>query len=268
MEAPTPTETRQRFLEGFAAQVGLERAVFASHGITVVGRDDRAGTGIAACYRVDQHLVVWADPAVVDALPTVELQGARGGLPDDGALGNVLAAAGFEFVAGGVMCTLQTPVPTRPAVPAPFEARRLHAEDDGDVIRVREFLEQCDPDELELAGLADFGDFTEYDEVAINVVVDTTARRSAGLDANDPIVAYSSAMDWDWDPVFADIAVIVLGSQRGRGLARIVTTEAMADIHAMDRLPLYRFRADNVASAHLAAALGFAPVTTLGLYRR
>ena len=93
------------------------------------------------------------------------------------------------------------------------------------------------------------------DEIAINVVEDLEASAV-------PIVAYSSAMDWSWDPHFADIAVLVHPSVRGLGLARTVAATTVNDLLDMDRLPLYRYRADNVASARVAAAVGFVPATT------
>jgi RimJ/RimL family protein N-acetyltransferase len=247
---------RRQFLDGLMHQVGLGGTVCSVPGATVVGRDDRAGTGQVACYRVDRHLIVWADPAVVDHVPAVDhlTDSAGAPLPDDG-VDTALRAAGFEFVAAGVMRTL-VDVPDRPAaLPHRFRLRPLDAAVPEHVAAIRSFIESSDPDELDLAGLADFGDFMDFDEIAINVVEDLEASAV-------PIVAYSSAMDWSWDPHFADIAVLVHPSARGLGLARTVAATTVNDLLDMDRLPLYRYRADNVASARVAAAVGFVPATT------
>ena len=75
-------------------------------------------------------------------------------------------------------------------------------------------------------------------------------------------------MDWPWDPLFADIAVLVAPTVRGLGLARAVTLTTVHGILDAGRLPLYRYRADNHASARVAAAVSFAPVTSLALHRR
>ena len=56
-------DTSRRFLDGLAVAAGLGGvADLDDPGTSVVGGDDRAGTGSLACYRTAHHLVVWGGP--------------------------------------------------------------------------------------------------------------------------------------------------------------------------------------------------------------
>jgi RimJ/RimL family protein N-acetyltransferase len=258
--------TRARFLEGFAAQVGLTVGDLARPGVSIAPRADRAGSRAVACYRADRRLVLWCDPDVADRLASIGIGQDRAEtspateatVPDAGQLGQALAAAGFDAVAEGVMLVLghQPPPVAKPT--GPYDHRSLDADDPSDMAAIRAFVDRSDPDDVEAAALDEIDD--GFDEVAIEVLVDDGPQ-------GNRLVAYASALAWDWDPGFADIGVLVDRSHRGRGLARFVAARSIEAQLAAGMLPLYRHETSNPASAAVARSLGFVPVTSLSYFR-
>lgn len=263
---PEPPATLDRtggvFVEGLARQIGVGADRLAGAGTTVVSTDSRNGFDGFVGYRLHRHVVLWADPAVVDRLPSV---------PDDRPLSTaeidrIATAAGFERSIGATMRLL--PDGTAPLGSAPdrhsdpgsgrFDELVLElpaADAPGLVDRVRGLTARCDPGEVEEA---DLDDLDNFDEAAIAIV----ASGSGG-----PVAAYASACTWDWDPVLGDIGVLVDDRFRHRGLGRLVVARCSAGLLADGRIPLYRHDRANTGSARLAESLGFRPVTQLDLYR-
>ncbi|MFN3215176.1 MAG: GNAT family N-acetyltransferase [Acidimicrobiales bacterium] len=260
------TATRARFLEGFAAQVGLTVGDLARPGLSIAPRVDRAGSRAVACYQADRRLVLWCDPDVADRLASIGIGQGRtetapateAGVPDAAQLGHALATAGFEWVAEALMLVLGHQPPPVATPPGRYDHRSLRADDPSDMAAIRAFVDRSDPDDVEAAALDEIDD--GFDEVAIEVLVDD------GPDG-DRLVAYASALAWDWDPGFSDIGVLVDRSHRGRGLARFVVARSIEAQLAAGLLPLYRHETSNPASAAVARSLGFVRVTSLSYFR-
>lgn len=247
---------RRRFVDGFAGVLDLDPALIDRPGTSVLTRADRAGTGVVACYCVGRRLVLWADPALDGVLGDIRLASAGRSVADIDEVDALLADAGFVPVSRGEICVLDQRSPVPPP-PGPYTLRQLSADEPDHVDAIRAFVAGCDPAEVTAAGLDDLDDF---DEVAVNVIVDN----GSGADA---IVAYSSAMDWAWDPVFGDLAALVHVDHRRRGLAAVVVAAAIDDLLTLGRAPLYRYSTDNLASARLAAVLGFRPVARFTIHQ-
>ena len=252
-----PSAARARFLASFAGRVGLAPEVLHVPGSTVVATEHRAGSGVAVCYWIGRHAVLWCDPAVVDTVRTAAAEWVGGTLAvPAAAVSDLLVGAGFGHVEDADMCVLATDPPA-PSCPEGYHERRLSDGEPADVDLIRAFTARSDPAEVEEAALDDLDDFAE---TAIDVLVDD------GPDS-DHIVAYASAAAWDWDPVLADIGVLVDRGHRGRGLARFVVAGCAAALLHDGRVPLYRHAHSNLGSARVARSVGFAPVTTLAFYR-
>ena len=196
-----PTAIRERFLDGLASAAGVDRDALVRPAppswVATIG----PGSQALACYRVGDHLVVWADPAVVDRAreaglidvdhrPAMDRRcpravGRRGRLPPPGHRGQ--QSAGRPAHVAGTLST-------------DYRQWWLSYDDEVDRAAVRAFVERCDPDEVDDAALDEFDDVREE---AINVVVPASVGRPTG--DRGPIVAYASASSWDWDEVFADI---------------------------------------------------------------
>jgi RimJ/RimL family protein N-acetyltransferase len=247
-------EVRSRFLDGLAAAAGVDRASLARPRTTVVGRDDRAGSGALACYRADRHLVLWGDPAVVDRVAHLDDPTTT---PAAAPLRARLASAGFELVAEVVSNVLAgQPIPPV-ELTGPYRHHWLAVERPDHVDAVRAFVARCDPADVEAAALDELDD--GYDDEAINVC--------SPLDVEDlHPVAYASASRWTWDPDFGDIGVLVEPDHRGRGLGRFVAAHTVERLFSVGRLPLYRHEVSNHGSRAIAAGLGFEPVVTLAYF--
>lgn len=247
---------RSRFLTGLEVAACLQPGTLTRPGTSVSATDDRIGTGAASGYRIDGHLVVWCDPAIEHRLK--DLCGPRALEPDD--LDAAMAAAGLQHDAGATVRALVAAPSEPPALHRPFAARWLDAGNAAHVDRIREFAGRIDPIDVEQAGLDDLDDF---DEAAIAVVVD---ERIDHGDSAASIVAYASAMPWEWDGEFGDIAVLVDRAHRGAGLGRHVVTRSARRLLDLGRIPLYRHRLDNTASAAVATSIGFDPMITLSRF--
>ncbi len=77
----------------------------------------------------------------------------------------------------------------------------------------------------------------------------------AGAFAGDRLVCVASAYPWG-DSLVADIGVLTLPDQRGRGLARAVVRELSRCVLARGLEPQYRTQLDHVGSRAVAAGAG------------
>ena len=238
-----------------AKAVGLDRPILDGPGTTVVADPDREGSGAVACYRTSNHLLAMADPAATDRLAGLTAADTL----DDEQVGQRLAVAGFDLFATVVSNLLAGPPAPAPDLAPGYLQRWLPGDSPATVDAVRAFAERCDPDEVEAAALDELDDF---DEAAINVVCPTDGRHG-DHDDRPHILAYASASKWFWDPVLADIGVLVDAGHRRQGLARFVVASTVDRLLADGRIPFYRHAADNGGSRATAASLGFRPVATL-----
>lgn len=245
----------QRFLDGLAATAGVDSALLDHAGTTVIGRDDRAGSGSLACYRAGEHLLVWADPAVVDRV--TDLSGPDPLTPE--VLAARVRATGFEPMATVYSNLLDGESADPGPLPAGYRQRWLRDDDPETVPAVARFTSRCDPNEVEDADLEDLDDFSE---AAITVVVPDPAPPDEPLH----IVAYASGAPWTWDPGLADIGVLVHAARRRQGLARFVVAHTTRRLLEAGRAPLYRHEAKNLGSQATAAAIGFRRVARLDYF--
>ncbi|MGI9597398.1 MAG: GNAT family N-acetyltransferase [Acidimicrobiales bacterium] len=248
----------ERFVRSFATKVELDAEVLARPGTTVVARDDRAGSGAAVCYWADKRAVIWADPAVVDLVI---------GLADDHV---TISPEQFEAGAEGVglhrwaaadFRVLSGPASPPAPLPAGYRQRWLRSDRPADVSLVKRFVDRSDPVEVEAAA---FENMDDYEDIAINVVV--PAGRAGDPVEGQSAVACASATEWNWDPAFADIGVLVDPAHRGSGLGRFVVASTVARLVADGRLPLYRHERNNAGSKRIALGVGFETVTELTYY--
>lgn len=224
--------------------------MFDEVGTSVIGREGRAGTGTATCYWARHHAVVWCDPVLEEGLATLTSNSVRSA--DE--VGAVMTDLGLASLGEALMHGLDTLREPVGPPPAPYVGRALT---NADVELVRAFTGRCEPSDVDDVLLDDLDDF---DEAGIRVAIDPT-------EGSDHIVAYASAMDWGWNPAFADIGVLVHGDHRRRGLARWVVHASTAALLEEGRLPLYRHDLDNLGSAAVARSVGFEPLVRLAGYR-
>jgi GNAT superfamily N-acetyltransferase len=245
--------TKERFLEGLVAEAQIDTDLLNRAGTSIVGREERAGSGIVVCYWAGEHTLVWADPEVIDTLDAVRDDGRSRTLAE---VTDSLTAAGFTLAETADMRVLSGD-PTPPSrTPKGYDHRWLTMED-ADVALVRAFADRSDPDEVEEAGLEDMDNF---DEAAINVL--TASDDPTG----ETLVAFGSACDWDWDPLFADIGVLVDPNHRQAGLGRFVVANTTKQLIVEGRIPLYRHAQSNLGSKGIAVGVGFETATSLAFF--
>lgn len=242
-------DVRRRFLNGLATAAGFDPSLLDRSGTVVRAREERAGTGSVIVYQAGAHILIWCDPLLLERLQ--EFADAERTV-DAAAMASRLAGLGSDLAGSADMRVLTaSPRPIAP-VPAEYQHRWLRADRPSDVALVRALTERSSPDDVDEAGLEDLDDFNER---AINILVP--------IDQPDEIVAYASAADWDWDPTFGDIGVLVDAAHRQRGLGTLVVGHTIAALQADGRLPLYRHDGDNTGSQRIADAIGFEEATTL-----
>lgn len=244
-------ENRRRFLNGLAATAGFDPALIDRPGTVTCPNPERADTGIVTCYWAGEHAVVWGDPQLLAQLS--DLNGLPTAIDQDTASAR-FAELGSVYVASADMRLQPGPPPVPPAIPDGYRQRWLRADAPADVDEVRALAARNDPEEVEEAGLEELDDFAER---AINVLV------PARGDIEGRIVAYASACDWDWDPNFCDIGVLVELPHRARSLGSLVVAHTAAALAAEDRVPLYRHGHYNQGSRKVAEANGFEIATTM-----
>lgn len=245
--------TKERFLEGFVAEAQIDAALLQRAGTTVVGREDRADSGVAVCYWAGEHTLVWSDPELIDQLGAMNDPGRSISLAE---ATDDLVARGFTLAATADMRVLVGDPQQPPRAPKGYDHRWLSMEST-DIALVRAFADRSDPEDVEEAGLEDMDNF---DERAINVL--TAEADQSG----ETLLAYGSACDWDWDPLFADIGVLVDPEHRRDGLGRFVVANTTRQLVTEGRIPLYRHSHDNLGSRGIAVGLGFETATTLAFF--
>lgn len=112
--------------------------------------------------------------------------------------------------------------------------------------RVEVFTASVDPDELDEAG-----------------GLDVEGLLTCAVDDNGEVVAAAGALNWDG--LVGHFDVLTAPSHRGRGLAKIVSADAVQRILDVGLIPQWRAR--PAASKGVAKALGFVPVGEQASFR-
>lgn len=250
----TSAVSTERFLEGLVAEAQVEAEHFDRPGTSIVNREVRAGSGVVSVYWVGDHTLVWADPEKIELLSELE---DRNHSTSANEIANRMAALGFNLEATADMRVLNGPPMKPPALPKGYVQRWLRADQPSDVDLVRAFADRSDPVDVEEAALDELDDFAE---TAINVVTTDVPEEA------DRLLAYGSACDWDWDPLLADIGVLVDPGHRRVGLGRYVVAHTAAQLVKEGRVPLYRHGHHNIGSQSIAVGLGFEVVASLSFF--
>lgn len=251
-------DSEQLLLRGLAAQLDLPVELLHTPGTNVLGRQDRADTGMAVCYWAGARTLVWVDPVLEERFAELASE-TEGVTPAQ--FSATAAEAGLGHFADARLRVLPPEAATavqRPGVPAGYRHERLT---NADVDRVRALTVQCSEEDVEEAAL---DELDEFDEQAINVLLPADAEPGAAP------IAYASACSWDWDldPTdgFGDIGVLVHPDHRKLGLGLWAVLHTCADLIDDGVRPLYRHLATNAASAALASHLGFEVATDLTVF--
>ncbi len=262
------------FLDGLAREAKLDRGLLDQPGTTVVGRADRAGSNALACYWSGDHLLVWADPAVVDRAREAGVVDNDGRALSGPELTALVESAGFGLRAQVVNHLLAGQdllvgrLATVPAAGPEYVQHHLRYDVPADRAAIRAFIDRSSTDDVEAAALDEFDD---VEEQAISVLVPNEPMPTGSMPTEpmptEPIVAYASACAWDWDASLADIGVLVAPEHRRRGLGSVVTADTVQRLLADGVVPLYRHEASNVGSRSVAHSLGFRPVAQLDYYQ-
>ena len=250
-------EMRQLLLQSFANKLELDRAELAEPGVLVVPRDDRAGSAAALAYWADARLVVWCDPEV-DHLLADFAHNHADATPDRSGLAAWMDAVGFSLIADADMRILsRTPRSSDVELASDYHVRSVASHDRRAVQLIGALVERCDPVDAEEAP---YDDLDHLERSAITLIVDDGP-------TGEHVVACASAGAWWWDAQLADIGVLVHPAHRSRGLARAAVGATAEAILRDGRVPLYRHQHSNVASAAVAAVLGFEPALTMAVHR-
>lgn len=256
-----PPQSPPELLVGaLARQLDMTPHEFETPGTTVTFRDDRAGTGQVAIYRVGAHTILWADPALEGQIDrfahpaeALELVAAR----------DQLLEQGYELLAGSLMRAQDTTsaaalVSTADALcdaTPEFRSQWLADGDDEHLALIAELASKCTFDDLEQA---DMEDLDEFEGDPIHGI----------FDPDGALAALAYATPWDWDPLFCDVGVLVDPTYRNRRLGVRAIAGLAAAISGHGHIPLYRHEDENAGSAALATRLGFETVLDLCVVRQ
>lgn len=224
---------------------GLDPAIAAEPGATVVPEASRAGSRIASAYVYGRHFAIFADPAYADRLAGFDPgEFEADALEPLERFGQFMTAAGAEVLGSGAMRVLEAePLPAVDGVAV------VDAELEVDVARIQALVDACTEGEVDDAAI-------EMDE--LDPVI-----RCVEASPGGEIIGYASAFpDEDFGGRW-DIGVLTHPDHRRKGLGVRSVQRLVVDLVADGQLPLYRHDLDNVGSAALSDALGFVVATRL-----
>lgn len=225
----------------FLGARGLAPDLVEQPGVTVVAAAGRAGSGVASAYMLGPHVVVFTDPACAPTLAGFDID--RDG-DATAAYRAFVEGEGAEVLGTGVQRTLVGPRPDAACAGHPVRVQR---EDPQHVVRLNALFDQCTEDELEDAAI-------ERDE--LDPVIYCTEASPGGQ-----LTAYASAFPDDDFAGEWDIGVLTSPTHRHQGLGLSCVMRLCDHLLAEGEVPLYRHDIHNTASAALATAAGFHPVS-------
>lgn len=235
----------EAFRRDMLSSRGLDPAIVAEPGVTVVPVASRAGSRVASAYVYGRHVAILTDPACAD-----RLAGFDPGQFDGDALapierfGAFIIEAGGEIVGKGAMRVLEADPPL------PVDGVEVvDAEIEADVARIQALVDACTEEEVDDAAI-------EMDEL------DPVIR---GIEASPggALIGYASAFpDEDFGGRW-DIGVLTHPAHRRKGIGVRSVQCLVADLVADGQVPLYRHDLDNAGSAAVSKSLGFVLATRL-----
>lgn len=240
--------TELRFLDGLVEAMGLQPALLDTVGTTIAVGADRSGSGLASCYQVGRHTVLWCDGAVAEELEG--LVGERSSLTDDD-WRTWARETGREVLGQAVMKVLPGPM-VLAASPSGATRCSFDWTSDEHVALAERLVAVSDADDLDDAEL----DLAELDELAFGL-----------LDQSGEIGAFTSMRSWENAERFGDIGVLTRADLRGSGWGSAAVTGLIEDVMPAGWDALYRCDPANSGSDLLSAGLGFVTVTSLTAVR-
>lgn len=233
------------FIRDLLSGVGLDASAASQPGVTVVPDDDRAGTRMASCYRVGDHLVIWCDPVDIDTV--IEFESFRGSPTFDDWVpwGD---SVGAELLGRGINRVL-----TAPLRPPDHDALvRMDRDVPADVAKIVALTEACTADEIDDAAI-------ELD--SLDPYIWCTATDDGTLSA------FASALEFDQVPGWWDIGVLTHPDHRRQKLGAACVQALCATLLENGHRPTYRHEVGNTGSAALSESLGFETVIELAAIR-
>ena len=231
-----------RFRRVLADLADDDASLFDAAGTTVIAEAARSGTPAVSAYRVGEHTLVRCDPAVVDRVLTLLVDGP--GIAVDLDRFEDLLRPAAETMHGRGLVHVMRDLSDVVAGDPPGDLRALDRVSDRDLIAGLVTVDEEGADEAEI-------DLNDLDE------------RIVGIVRADVLAAYASECPWDTDPTFADIGVMTHPDHRGRGLGHAVVAEMTRSIDRAGRIPMYRCNHHNTASRALCRAVGYTQVAVL-----
>ena len=230
------------FRSALAGCGGFDGGLFDAPGTTVAGEQGRAGSRAASAYCVGAHTFVRCDPAIVDPVRELLVDGSDQTIDLD-RFEDLLRPRAETMHGRGLIHLMRDLGDVRPGGPA-AEVRPV------DRVGERELI----------AGLVD-ADAEGADEAEIDL--DDLDERIVGIVRDGLLAAYASECPWDVDGTFADIGVMTHPGHRGQRLGHAVVVEVTNAIDRAGRIPMYRCNMDNTASRALSQAVGYTEVAVL-----
>lgn len=245
----TDARSPNEFCEGWATHLGVGTDILIRPGTTIFEREDRSGTGYAACYSLGQHCVVMTDPGLAGELDELRSDSETATAAE---LRAFKERRGWTFENRGVQKTLAGPFApdqrllTNPALSG-YRTAQLDWTNDEHLDAIASFIDASNEADLEQAEI----ELDNLDERCIAI-----------LHPDGQIAAYASVRPWIFGH-YGDIGVMTRSKERGRGLGRAVVAALIADVMPAEWQPLYRHERSNAGSDRLSTSLGFVVATSL-----
>ena len=230
------TSAREDFLAELLATADLAPETANTSGVSIVPDDERAGSRVASCYAIGEHLVIWCDPADADVVASFRAFRDVPSLDDWAPWG---ASVGAELLGRGVNRVLTAPLA------APDHGALVHMDRDkpDDVARIVALTEACTEDEIDDAAI-------EIDDLDPYIWC-------TQVDDRDTLTAFASALEFDQVAGWWDIGVLTHPDHRRQRLGATCVQALCATLLENDLRPLYRHEVGNDGSAALSSSLGF-----------
>ncbi len=245
------TEIESRYRKATAEDMGLDVDVFEASQTLLLPEKERAGSSMVVAYHIGQLVGLRCDPALEQDLAGLLEANASGDITFN-KIGVWAEAAGWEYVDGGDTHLLLDGLRPR-GLPSDAELVMLSRDVDADRLKMASLLESSDPDDVDASEF----EMDELDPFLLGL-----------LDADGHLGALVGGREWEEDPTFDDIGVLVRTDLRGNGWGAAVVSALCQASTERGRIPLYRCNWSRGPSKATALTLGFKQVGTLLAYRR